>query len=210
MHQTDIYITIARMFDRKLTEGLKRIGNHQAGKSVPRQSRNIKVLFSLIASMTVGAMVLMVLDQGNPVQGTFSLSSYIRLDPVEDAVKNTLTRNPAAWDRVEVFYSRTDNGNADDLALLTTLAYGTGTEFHFAVCNGSGAEDGQVQAGEFWKNQYLCSGRNGVIRVCVIADGLADSVSDCQIQRTNDLVENLVRTFNISANRINYPLNWRM
>lgn len=177
---------------------------------MPRQNRNVTVLFSLIASMTIGALVLMVLDRDNPIQGAYSLSGYLRLDPVEDVVKNTLTRNPAHWDQVEIFYSRTDNGNADDLALLTTLAYGSKSEFHFVVGNGNGAEDGQVQAGQFWKNQNLCSGRNGVIRVCVISDGLADSVTDCQIQRTNDLVENLVRTFNISSNRIAYPINWRM
>lgn len=210
MQKTDIHDIITLMFDRKFTEGLKRIGKHRAGTSMPHKNRNMTVLFSLIASMTIGALVLMALDRGNPVQGAYSLSGYLRLDPVENVVKNTLTRNPAKWDRVEVFYSRTDSGNAEDLALLITLAYGKQTDFHFIVGNGSGADDGQVQAGDFWKQQYFCSGRDGLIRVCVIADGIADSVSDCQIQRTNDLVENLVRTFNISHENIRYPLNWRM
>ena len=78
------------------------------------------------------------------------------------------------------------------------------------VANGRGAEDGAIQAGEFWKLQRLCQGRNGVVRVCVISDGRTESVTDCQIKRTNALVEGLIRTFGISTRNIHYPANWQM
>lgn len=174
------------------------------------RNRNVAVLFSLIASMTIGALVLMVLDDNRPIEGAYSLSSYLRLDPVEDAVKKTLAVPFGYWDQVEIYYSYTSGGNADELALLTDLTTGTKAQFHFVVGNGNGAEDGAVQAGEFWKQQRLCQGRNGTIRICVISDGQADSVTDCQINRTNALVESLVRTCSVSARHVRYPVNWQM
>ena len=173
-------------------------------------NRNVTVLFSLIASMTIGALVLMALDNHRPITGAYSLSSYLRLDPAEDMVKNTLTVTPSHWNRVEVYYSRTAGGNADELALLTDLSNGTKAQFHFVVGNGNGAEDGAIEAGNFWKLQRLCNGRNGVVRVCVISDGRSESVTDCQVNRTNALVETLIRTFGISPRQIQYPASWKM
>ncbi|MEN8126250.1 MAG: hypothetical protein ABFR90_00425 [Planctomycetota bacterium] len=175
-----------------------------------KRNRNVTVLFSLIAAMTVGALVLMALDNHRPITGAYSLSSYLRLDPAEDTVKNTLAVSPGPWDRVEVYYSRTAGGNADNLALLTDLANGSKAQFHFVVGNGSGAENGAIEAGEYWKRQRLCSGRNGVVRVCVISDGRFESVTDCQINRTEALVEALIRTFGVSRRNIHYPASWKM
>jgi hypothetical protein len=160
--------------------------------------------------MTIGALVLMALDNHRPITGAYSLSSYLRLDPAQDAVKNTLTKTAINWDRVEVYYSHTPGGNADELALLTDLANGNKAQFHFVIGNGNGAEDGIIQAGEYWKHQWLCQGRNGVVRVCLISDGTSNSVTDYQIKRTNALVESLIRTFDISPRNIQYPSNWRM
>ncbi|MBC8379545.1 MAG: hypothetical protein H8E62_10260 [Planctomycetes bacterium] len=174
------------------------------------RNRSVTVLFSLIASMTVGAFVLMALDDHRPITGAYSLSSYLRLDPAENAVKNTVTKAVAHWDQVQIYYSNTPGGNADELALLTDLANGTKAQFHFVVGNGNGAEDGAIQAGEFWKLQRLCQGRNGVVRVCVISDGRAESVTDCQFKRTGALVESLIRTLDISPRNIHYPVNWQM
>lgn len=193
--------------------GFKRIGISYSGTNMPAGNRNVTVLFSLITSMTVGALILMALDDHRPITEDYkpySLSSYLWLSPAEDAVKNTLSENTGYWDRVEVYYSRTAGGNAEELALLTGLANGSKAEFHFVIGNGEGAEDGEIQAGEFWQKQRLCKGRNGVVRICVIADGLADSVTDCQIQRTNELVESLLRTFDISPRNIQYPYDWQM
>lgn len=177
---------------------------------MPAGNRNVTVLFSLIASMTVGALILMAMDNDRPITGAYSLSSYVSLSPAEDAVKNTLTQTAGYWDRVEVYYSRTAGGNADELALLTGLANGRKSEFHFVIGNGKGADNGEIQAGEYWQKQRLCNGRNGIVRVCVISEGLAESVTDCQIQRTNELVESLRRTFDITPRNIQYPFDWQM
>lgn len=175
------------------------------------QNRNVTVLFSLIASMTIGALVLMALDHNGPSAAAYSLSSYLRLGPVEEVVKNTVTAKVAQWDQVEVLYSNTAGGTADEMALLTGLAERADrSEFHFVVCNGNGADDGQVQAAGRWAAQMPCANRPGVIRVLVISDKHMDAVTDSQIQRTNALVESLSRTFEIGPRQIRYPLDWQM
>jgi len=174
------------------------------------RNRSVTVLFSLIASMTIGALVLMVLDNQSPITGAYSLSSYLRLDPAQNAVNNTVTPHLGQWNQVQIYYSNTPGGNADELALLTDLANGTKAQFHFVIGNGNGAEDGAIQAGEFWKLQRLCRGRDGVVRVCVISDGRIESVTDCQLKRTGALVESLIRTLDISPRNVHYPINWQM
>ena len=207
---TEIKSIITQTQEHGLFAGLKRIGISYSGTNMPARNRNVTVLFSLIASMTVGALVLMALDNHRPITGAYSLSSYLRLSPAEDAVKNTLTQTTGFWDRVEVYFSQTPGGNADELALLTDLATGNKSEFHFVIGNGNGAGDGVIEAGQFWQRQRLCHGRNGVVRICVISDGQAESITDCQIKRTNALVECLLRTFDISPRKVQYPTNWQL
>lgn len=210
MQTTEINSIMTPTHDQGVIVGLTRIGIRNTGMYMAKGNRNVTVLFSLIAAMTVGALILMALDNHRPIAGAYSLSSYLRLDPAEKMVKNTLAVKPGHWDQVEVYYSRTDGGNADELALLTDLATGTKAQFHFVIGNGNGAQDGAIQPGEYWKLQRLCSGRNGVVRICVISDGRSDSVTDCQINRTNALVETLIQTFEISPRNIRYPATWKM
>ncbi len=160
--------------------------------------------------MTIGALVLMALDHQGPSAGAYSLSSYLRLDPVEEVVRNTVRAEAADWGRIEVVYSYTSGGNAEELALLTALGDGGPSEFHFVVCNGHGGNDGQVQAGTYWQNQQMCSSRSETIRVCVISDAQGDGLTDSQRQRTGALVESLSRTFDINPGRIRYPIDWQM
>ena len=210
MRTTEINSIIAPAPNQRVILGLQRIGIRYTGTYMATRNRNVTVLFSLIAAMTVGALVLMALDNHRPIAGAYSLSSYLRLDPAEKMVRNTLAVAPGQWDRVEVYYSRTEGGNADELALLTDLATGTKAQFHFVIGNGNGAQDGAIQAGEFWKMQRLCDSRNGVVRICVVSDGSSESVTDCQANRTNALVKTLIQTFGISPRNIQYPVSWKM
>ena len=65
------------------------------------QNRTVAVLFTLLAAMTGGALVLMALDNYAPSAGAYSLSSYLRLDPVEEVVKDTLKTTPTQWSGIE-------------------------------------------------------------------------------------------------------------
>lgn len=194
--------------DVKLIDRFKGTLHCDSGKIMAARNRSITVLFALIASMTIGALILMALDNHRPRAGAYSLASYLRLDPVEQVVKTSVQVTPAKWDRVEVFYSWTTAGNAEDLSLISGLTAGSKVDFHFVVCNGNGGDDGGVQAGDLWKIQRPCRDRSGVIRVCVISDGGVNSLTDSQAKRTIDLVESLSRTFSISPSSIRFPVNW--
>jgi len=194
--------------DVKLFDRSKGTLHCDSGTIMAARNRSIAVLFSLVASMTVGALILMALDNYRPRAGAYSLASYLRLDPVEQVVKTSVQVTPAKWDRVEVFYSWTTGGNAEDLSLITGLTGAGRVDFHFVVCNGNGGEDGGVQAGDLWKIQRSCQDRDGAIRVCVISDGSTNSLTDSQAKRTIDLVESLSRTFQISPSSIRFPVNW--
>ena len=197
----------------RLGRGIKcpsSVNKPKSGMSMAGQNRNITVFFSLVASMTLGALVLMALDDNGPGAGAYSLSSYLRLDPVEKVVKNTIQADPMQWGRIEVVYSQTNGGNVEELALLTGLADGGPSDFHFVVCNGNGGSDGQIQAGRLWQTQQTCKGKTETVRVCVISDDKSDTVTDSQLQRTNALVESLSRTFDVGSRKIRYPLDWQM
>jgi hypothetical protein len=186
------------------------LNKSESGMNMAGHNRNITVLFSLIASMTIGALVLMALDHQGPSAGAYSLSSYLRLDPVEEVLRNTIQTEPVQWGRIEVVYSRTSGGNVEELALLTGLADGGPADFHFIVCNGNGGSDGQIQAAGFWQKQQICGHKAETIRVCVISDDKSDTLTDSQRQRTDALVESLSRTFDINPRKIRYPLDWQM
>lgn len=210
MMQTSEIQSIIAGKDVRLVELFKRTLQENSGKIMATRNRSIAVLFALIASMTIGALILMALDNYRPRAGAYSLSSYLRLDPIEEVVKNSIAVVPAGWQRVEVYYSWTSAGNADDLSLLTGLANGGKAEFHFVVCNGNGGEDGSVQAGDYWKLQRLCQDKQGVIRVCVISDGTVENLTESQAKRTVDLVRSLTRTFQIAPSNIRFPVNWEI
>ena len=171
------------------------------------QKRTVFVLGSLLATMTMGALLLMALDQQTPTGGAYSLASYLRLDPVEDAAFRPITVQPADWNRIEVYYSRTASGNAEDLAVVSHLRDTPLADFHFVIGNGKGAEDGHIQYTEDWKKQQTAG---GVIRICVVADLNTCPATDTQIHRTTALVDALSRKFNIQARHIRYPVDWQM
>lgn len=210
MRTTEIISIIKDTIGRITPDGTSGPADKNSGMIMAGQNRNITVLFSLIASMTIGALVLMALDDRGPSAGAYSLSSYLRLDPVEEVVRNTIKAQPVAWTRIEVVYSYTNGGNADELALLTGLADGGPSEFHFVVCNGNGGNDGQIQAAGHWQQQQPCGRKGETIRVCVISDRQSSSLTDSQRQRTTALVESLSRTFDINPRLIRYPLDWQM
>ncbi|MCK5564803.1 MAG: hypothetical protein KAJ07_06115 [Planctomycetes bacterium] len=176
--------------------------------------RTSRVIASLVASMTIGALVLMALDKQSLTAGPFSLASYTNLNPVEKIATESLISEAQHWDFVEIYYSGTMAGDIEQLAKFNGLSSSEDVNFHFLVCNGN--RDGNIDSSmKWWKQRAALPGQDWfgdsqTIRICVVADGVRTLATDCQIQRTNDLVEELARDFNISKKSIAYPANWQL
>jgi hypothetical protein len=179
------------------------------------QPRVAKVLAALLVSMTLGAIVLMALGNNPPSAGPFCLSSYYRLDPIEKAISSQATQSHYRWNCIEIYYSNTKAGNLEQLASLSGLANPEDINYHFVICNGLGADDGQIQPTEKWQKQWSIVpgqtwyGSSQTIRVCVIADGKTTHPTNLQVKRIEALVETLSRRFNIQPKYIYYPSNWQ-
>ena len=182
---------------------------------VDKHARTARVFVSLIASMTVGTLVLMMLDNNALSAGAFSLASYTNLNPIEEAASNISTINVQPWDKIEVSYSKTSFGDIETLSRALGLTNPEDINYHFVICNGSSQTDGVIQVTGKWHRQLPCIpgdnwyGTSQTIRICVISTGL-NQPTNTQIQRTVDLVKTLGRKFNISASKIKYPENWQI
>jgi hypothetical protein len=178
---------------------------------MPNQARVAKVLATLLASMTVGAIVLMALGHNPPSAGPFSLWTYYRLDPVNKAISSQAAQSPDNWDSIQIYYSSTSTGNIEQLASLNGLANPDDINCHFCIYNGFGGSDGQIQTTKKWEKQSSASsvGGNKTIRICIIADGKTKHPTDCQLKRIQVLVEALCKKFHIQLGSIDYPNEWR-
>lgn len=182
---------------------------------MPNQARVAKVLASLLASMTLGAVVLMVLGHNPPAAGPFSLWTYYHLDPVKNSITSQAAQSPERWKNIEIFYSDTDSGNIEQLARLNGQSSPDGINCHFCVFNGRGGIDGQIQPTAKWQRQWPAVpdtrwyGNNQTIRICVVADNKTTLPTDCQVKRVQVLAEELCRKFGIRPESIYYPSDWR-
>ena len=61
------------------------------------QPRTAKVLAALLASMTVGAIVLMALGNNAPSAGPFTLASYYKLKPIKEAASCQVGPSAKRW-----------------------------------------------------------------------------------------------------------------
>lgn len=173
------------------------------------QPRVVKVLAALLASMTVGAFVLMALGNNPPLGGPFSLSAYYRLDPVEHAVQSRACQAPHRWNSIEIFFSGTKSGG------LQQPVGAVDRDCHFVICNGAGGRDGEIQATEQWQKQWSIQpsrtwqGSDKTIRICLIGDGVTTLPTDYQLKRLEMLLETLCRKFDIAADSVYLPSDCR-
>lgn len=178
------------------------------------QPRVAKVLAVLLISMTIGAVALMAMRGEAPSSGPFSLSTYYKLDPVDDAITSEATQSSNRWNCIEISYSQTKAGNIEQLASLAGYSSPEQIDCHFVVCNGLGGTDGQILTTTKWKRQWsVIPGRTWygtpqTIRVCIVADGKEALPTDSQVRRAEALVEKLSRKFKVTAASVYYPENW--
>jgi len=178
---------------------------------MPNQARVAKVLATLLASMTIGAIVLMALGHNPPSAGPFSLWTYYRLDPVKKAISSQVAQSADNWNNIQIYYSNSAAGNIEQLASLNGLANSDDINCHFCVYNGFGGSDGQIQTTKKWQRQSSATSASSdkTIRICIIADGKTKHPTDCQLKRIQVLVDALCKKFHIQFRSIDYPSEWR-
>jgi len=179
------------------------------------QPRQAKILICLVVSMTVGAAVLMALDNQSISAGAFSLASYSSLGSIASVTATRQNIVADRWDRIEVFFSNSKGGDLSQIASLAGLTSPDELNFHFLVCNSLGGLDGEILPTEKWLNQWSALpaagwyGTSKTIRICVVGEK-SEGASDYQVSRTEELIEDLARKFNISSSAIRYPAGWQL
>ncbi|NLH17296.1 MAG: hypothetical protein GX455_12015 [Phycisphaerae bacterium] len=180
------------------------------------QNRAFKVWMSLVASMTLGAVVLMAVDRKTVSDGAFSLAGYVQLSSVEQIVLDSIKAAPGNWNRVQVFFSGTSTSHTDKI--LQKFTGSDGVQFHFIVCNGIGSDnegkqiaDGQIEYTTQWVQQKPCLGsEDATIRICVVSDGIVTVPTDSQIKRVAMLVRLFNQRLGVPSKNISFPANWQM
>ena len=178
------------------------------------QPRVAKVLAALLVSMTIGAVVLMSLGNAPPAAGPWSLCTYRSLTPVQKYVSSRAAQSPSRWNCIEIYYSGTARGNLKELLAGSGAAKPEDLDCHYVVCNGSGGEDGDIQPTEKWQRQWpvvpsrTWYGTRQTIRICVVADGEQSRPTECQVKRTEELIGELRKGFQIPADSIYQPGDW--
>lgn len=192
------------------------------------RSRQTKVLITLLFSIILGAIILNALGHNPPSAGAFCLSRYYRLAPVEKSILSRAAQFPGLWKRIEIYYSDSycdnavaygSNRRVEQLNSLGGITDHGDIGCHFIICNGQIGRDGQIQPTKKWKkqlpinpespNQEQSATDNGqTIYISIIADGKTAGPTNIQIKRTEALVEQLCRKFNIQPESVLYPSNW--
>jgi len=161
--------------------------------------------------MTAGAIVLMVLGNNPPSAGPFCLSTYYRLDSIENVVRSRACQSPNRWDSIEIFFSGTRSGSVEQFAAARGLSTSADLNCHFMLCNGSGGVDGEVQTTEKWQKQWSVQpsrtwqGSERTIRVCLVGDRRSALPTDYQLKRLEILLEALCRKFHVPGEAVYLP-----
>lgn len=184
------------------------------------QSRQTKVLVALLVSIIAGALTLHALGYNPPSAGAFCLSRYYRLAPVEEAVACEAARDRGRWRRIEIFCGAVEpaQGVAPESAEPPKDA--AESSCHFVIHNGRTDHDGRIEATTYWKRQWSVNRRASsdmrpaladalTIFVCLATDSATDRATDLQVKRTETLVEELCRRFDVWPQSIHYPQTWR-
>lgn len=189
------------------------------------QSRQTTVLVALCASMIIGGAILSALNRRPLSASAFCLSSYYRLTPVEESVSQRSTLHAGRWTRIEIFHSNDGAPHSrtmrdsDKPAKQPNSSRGRMADehanCHFVVCSGHGGNDGQIRSTDNWHCQLSArrlrpshteptGDDERTIYICIATNSEGTAPSDFQIRRTEALVEELCRRFDIQPEAVLY------
>ena len=184
------------------------------------QPREVKVVAALSASMTIGFLVLMALGNNPPSAGAFCLSSYYRLEPVNNVISHPADSNIQLkpWKRIKVSYINipsvqnklSDKNRWKQPENINKPLTGSQSESqqirgHFFICDGIVGNNGQIIPTHKWQQQQQISSEDdSTIVISVITGGYSNGPTGIQIERTGELVVAISKKFNIPTEYILY------
>ena len=191
------------------------------------QSRQTKVLVTLLVSIVLCTIILNALGHNPPSAGAFCLSQYNQLDSVEKVIRSTDCLRPGYFKWIEIYYSEGNVPNrvasGSNLQFEQSLSGVSGLEdfdCHFIIHNGRDALDGEIKPTEKWKRQLPAKNRlddsirrpwqcEQTIYICILVDGQNAQPTNTQIKRLYVLVEELCRELEIHPESVLYPNGWQ-
>ncbi len=171
------------------------------------KNRTVKIWASLVASMTIGAIVLMALDNQKIAAPAFSLSSFQKLENIDRIIENAIKAEKAPYNCVDIDYSNTIGGTIDNIALSMGTTNPAKADFHFLIGNGDGAPDGEILITQRWESQQLCNDNSGKIKILVVSDGFSVRPTETQVKRLASLLNTIARKYKIKSSNISQPAN---
>jgi hypothetical protein len=193
------------------------------------QSRQTKVLLSLLASIIICTIVLNMLGHNPPSAGAFCLSKYYNLAPVEELVRSRDVQRLGYWMGIEIYFSEcnadnliasSSNCQVEDSGSLGSISAHERDNCHFIIHNGFDGNDGQIEPTIKW-NKQLPADRSAansrpetgynvqIIYICVTMNGQSTQPTNFQIKRVQVLVDKLCKEFNIDSESVIYPNGWQ-
>jgi hypothetical protein len=193
------------------------------------QSRQTKVLVTLLVSIIVCTIILNMLGHNPPSAGAFCLSQYSRLVPVDKVVRSRDVRRRGYWMGIEVYFCECKASNrvvsnsnlqSEKFNLQSNISSQEGNSCHFIIHNGFNGHDGQIEPTVKWNTQLPAdrsagsnkqpAGRNvQTIYICVAMNSQSTQPTNFQIKRAQILIDKLCREFNINSESVFYPNNWQ-
>lgn len=170
------------------------------------QGRLIKVIFLLMITMTVGALLLLALE-GKPIKpmSSYNLFSQTKLSSVYNALGTEAGIEPGLWQNFEIRFE--DNNGR--LTAQSGPTRGLLNDYHFVISDGSDDRDGHIYATSLWANQMAVSpdrlNDSRTIQICLIRpQGYADkSISTSkQARQLETLLTSLIKHCQMSDPKI--------
>ena len=159
--------------------------------------RLVKVLFSLMAAMTIGAFILLTLE-GKPITPMdYSLSSELNtsLGPAYRALSTETPMERGRWQEIEISFYSNPEGWTPDGQLAGPMAI----DYHFLVSNGPDQYDGLITTTPRWVRQLACldsdetRNTHETVKIALIGDPVTRNRTPKQDRQLEELVSNLIR-----------------